>query len=268
MNESLVDGERAVIAHDQSAEVAQPSDAEFDDPSALVAAPHATVLRQCPVPVGAVRRDQGDPAPSQPVAPRVAVVALVGNHSQGLLSRPPAVVPPSDSARGQRFFRQPDLGGRGKVKSDSQRNTATIHFVPLPRLVLPTPEPLFSPGQNSRPKTIRSTLTAGVRSIPPETFARCAARCPVLPSRAAAANRWPAKETPRANPAGEPRCAKSTRCLPAPCGSPPVAAPRADVCAVEAAKARFSFTARRSAIGCTAAPALPLALFPPQGKDN
>ena len=36
----------------------------------------------------------------------------------------------------------------------------TIHFVPLPRLVFPTPEPLFSPERNCRPETIRSTSIA------------------------------------------------------------------------------------------------------------
>ncbi len=90
MNESLVDGERAVIAHDQSAEVAQPSDAAFDDPSALVAPQHATILRRRPAPVGAVRCDQGDPAASQPLAERIAVISLIGNHPRGFCrGRPP-----------------------------------------------------------------------------------------------------------------------------------------------------------------------------------
>src|SRR2546425_6438062 len=132
MNESLVDAERAVIAHDQSAEVAEPCDATFDDPALLVAPQHAPVLRRRPVPVGAVRGNQGNAAAAQPFAQCVAVVALVGNHSRRLLSWTPAAVPPPDSDRGQRFFRQPDLAGRCRVKSHSQRNTAAVdHHHPL-----------------------------------------------------------------------------------------------------------------------------------------
>src|ERR1700693_6401863 len=40
----------------------------------------------------------------------------------------------------------------------------TIHFVPLPRLVFPTPQPLFSLGRNCHPETIRSISTVGARS--------------------------------------------------------------------------------------------------------
>src|SRR5579859_3462782 len=57
-------------------------------------------------------------------------------------------------------------------------STTTIHFVPLPRLVFPTPQPLFSPERNCRPETIRSISIAGARLTRSETFARYATKRP------------------------------------------------------------------------------------------
>jgi hypothetical protein len=132
MKKRLVDDKRAVIADDQSSKVAEPSHAALDDPAVSVTAQHATVLRRSSIPIGTVRRNQGDPTAAQPFTQRVAVIGLVGNHPGGLLSWPSAVVPPPDADRGQGFFRQPDLGRRGRVKSDSQRNAAAVdHHHPL-----------------------------------------------------------------------------------------------------------------------------------------
>ena len=132
MKERSVDGERTVIAHNESAEVAEPGDAALDDPTLLVAAQDTPVLRSGAASVGTVRGNQSDAAAPQSLAQRVAVVALVGDHSLGLLSRPPAAVPPPDPDRLERFFRQPDFRRRCSVKSDSQRNTAAVdHHHPL-----------------------------------------------------------------------------------------------------------------------------------------
>jgi len=132
MNERLVDGERTVIAHDQSPEVAQPRDAALDDPALLVASQHSTVLGRRPVPVGTVRSNQNHAATPQPFAQRIAVVPLVGNHPRGLLSWASGAVSPPDSDRRQRFFCQPDFRRGSRVKSDSQRNTAAVdHHHPL-----------------------------------------------------------------------------------------------------------------------------------------
>jgi hypothetical protein len=132
MDKRLVNGEGAVIAHDQSSEVAEPSEAAFHDPALLVAPQHAPVLRRCPAAVGTVRCDQSDPAPSQPFPQRVAVIALVGDHPRRLLARTPCAVPSPDADRRERFFRQSDLGRGGRVKSHSQRNTAAVdHHHPL-----------------------------------------------------------------------------------------------------------------------------------------
>ena len=58
MNERRVDGEQAVIAHDESPEVAQPRDAPLDDPALLVAPQHAPILGRRPVPVRTMRANR------------------------------------------------------------------------------------------------------------------------------------------------------------------------------------------------------------------
>jgi len=132
MSECLVDGERSIIAHDESPEVAEPSDAALHDPALLVASQHAPVLGRGSVAVRAVRGNQDHAASVQSLAQRITVVALVGDHPRGLLSWVPAAVPSPDSDRLERFFRQPDFRRGSRVKSDSQRNTAAVdHHHPL-----------------------------------------------------------------------------------------------------------------------------------------
>ena len=132
MNERLVDRERAVIAHDESPEVAKPGDAALDDPTLLVASQHSPVLRRRPATVRAVRSNQGHATSSQPFAQRVAVVAFVGDYPRGLLSRTLRMMSSSYPDRLERLLRQPDLRRGSRVKSDSQRNTAAVdHHHPL-----------------------------------------------------------------------------------------------------------------------------------------
>src|SRR5579875_1043569 len=84
---------------------------------------------------------------------------------------------------------------------------------------------------------IRSTATAGVRSTRSGTPARFPARPLAPPNPAAAANRSRGAGTRPANPASEPRCAESTKCLPALCGRWPVAAHPAGVGGASVAEA-------------------------------
>jgi hypothetical protein len=101
----------------------------------------------------------------------------------------------------------------------------TLHFVPLPRRVLPTARPLFSPGQNCRPRMIHPILAVGVRTTRSRTRARSAARNPAPPNRTAVAGRSRDAGTRPANPASGRRCAESTKCLPALCGRWPAVVP-------------------------------------------
>src|SRR5260370_2711458 len=120
--------------------------------------------------------------------------------------------------------------------------TTTILFVPLARLVFPTPQPLFSREQSTRPRTIRSTLPAAVRSIRLETRARLSSRRPAPPSPAAAASRSRDADTPRASPASEHRSAESTESLPGHGGCRSTDGHPCRACADLEAKERFFFT--------------------------
>ena len=55
MKERPIDGERAVVAHDQAAEVAEPSEGAFHDPAPPVAPQRSAVLRRRLAPILAMR---------------------------------------------------------------------------------------------------------------------------------------------------------------------------------------------------------------------
>ena len=65
MKEGLVNGKRAVVAHDQSAEVAEPSEGAFHDPPSPIATQRPTVLRRGLASVLAMRGNQFDVALAQ-----------------------------------------------------------------------------------------------------------------------------------------------------------------------------------------------------------
>src|ERR1700739_2185181 len=77
-------------------------------------------------------------------------------------------------------------------------STSTIHFVPLPRLVLPTAEPLFSPEQNCRPETPLPTAAGLLHRVRPAVLAKRPATRLALPTASTAASRSQAKDTCRA----------------------------------------------------------------------
>src|ERR1700681_4073827 len=136
---------------------------------------------------------------------------------------------------------------RWSLRGTPRPSTTTIHFVPLPRLVFPTPQPLFSREQHSRPNTSRSTSTARARSTRSETSARCSTKRPAPPSLAAAASRSRDAGISPAGLASEPRSAESTESLPAHDGWESRGDRLCVVWAAWGARARSSATALRSA---------------------
>ena len=82
MKESLVYGKRAVIAHDQSAEVAEPSEGALHNPASLGAAQCPTILRRRFAPILPMRDNQLDAALCQWLAQRVAIVAPAGDEAK------------------------------------------------------------------------------------------------------------------------------------------------------------------------------------------
>src|ERR1700739_4117080 len=96
-------------------------------------------------------------------------------------------------------------------------STSTIHFVPLPRLVLPTAEPPFSPERSCRPETPLPTAAGLPHRALPAVLARHPATHPALPTASAAASRSQETDTCRAKSATPLRSATPTKCPP---GSP------------------------------------------------
>jgi hypothetical protein len=132
MKEGAIDSERAVITHHQAPEVAEPGVGAFDNPTALVPPQRSAILRRGFLPVRAMRRDQFDSAPRQPLAQRIAVVGFVGDHPHRFLPRTPCTMTPPYADRRERRFREPDFRRGCRVKVLSQRKTAAVdHHHPL-----------------------------------------------------------------------------------------------------------------------------------------
>src|SRR5258708_338938 len=110
-------------------------------------------------------------------------------------------------------------------------STSTIHFVPLPRLVLPTAEPLFPLERSCRPGTSLPTSADLRHRAHPVAFARRRATHPALPTASTAASRSQAKGTCRPRTSTPPPSATPPECPPdspastptdgLPCPSPP-----------------------------------------------
>lgn len=93
MKAILVNGKRAVIAHDESAEVAEPRQGVLHDSASLAAAQRPTVLRRRFTPILPMWSDRLDAALSQLGAQGVAIVAPVGDEANLLLPRTSGTIP-------------------------------------------------------------------------------------------------------------------------------------------------------------------------------
>src|SRR3989454_2302315 len=132
MKERAINRQRAVVAHHQSEEVAEPGDGAFHRPPPLTAPKGPAVLRRGLATILAMRNDQLDAAPGQLLAQRVTVVATVGDEAFRLLPRTAWPMLPSYADRGECRLRQPDLRRGSRVKVVSQRNTRAVdHHHPL-----------------------------------------------------------------------------------------------------------------------------------------
>jgi hypothetical protein len=132
MKEGLVNGKRAVIAHDQSAEVAEPCEGSLHDPASLVAAQRPTILRRRFAPILPMRDDQLDTTLRQLRAQWIAIVTPVGDEANRLLPGTTGAMPTPYANRRQRRLDELDLRRGGRVKVVSQRNTCAVdHHHPL-----------------------------------------------------------------------------------------------------------------------------------------
>src|SRR3977135_3286615 len=132
MKECAIDGERAVVPHDQAPEVSEPGVGAFDNPSPAVAPQRSAILSCGPNTIPLVRADQFDPAPPQAFPQRIHVIGFVGNHPHRLLPWTTRVMTPTYSDRRQRDLRELDFRRGCRVKVVSQRKTAAVdHPHPL-----------------------------------------------------------------------------------------------------------------------------------------
>ena len=132
MKESFVNGDRAIVANDQSSKVAEPSQGAFYLPAAPVAAQGSAVLGVGPNAIPAMRGDQFNSPCRQPLAQGIAVKGAIGNHTPCFLAWPSAAMPTAHPDRRERFFREPDFVRGRRVKLLSQRNTLAVdHHHPL-----------------------------------------------------------------------------------------------------------------------------------------
>jgi hypothetical protein len=132
MKKGFVDGDRAVVANDQTAIVAEPSERAFDLPAAAVSTQGSAILRARLTAIPAMRRDQLDASRRQLRAQRIAVEGPIGNNALYSRTRSAAAVWLVHADRGERFLREPDLVRGRRVKLLSQRNTLAVdHHHPL-----------------------------------------------------------------------------------------------------------------------------------------
>jgi hypothetical protein len=120
-----------VVANQQAAEVSQPRESAFDLPAFAVAPQFPAIVERGFPATAAMRADENNPALQQPPPQRIAVVSLVGHHTQRPRSGP-AAASPRHRYFAQRAFRQRHFPRAGRLQLDSQRNTLAVdHHHPL-----------------------------------------------------------------------------------------------------------------------------------------
>jgi len=113
-----------LMTNQQPAELTQPSVGSLHDPSPLVAAEFTSVLVPAFLVIAPVGDDQFNATLLQPLPQRVGVVAAIGNHPLGLLSR--ATLRTGDADCRERVFRKRNFTRRGTFQPNSHRNTFTV----------------------------------------------------------------------------------------------------------------------------------------------
>jgi hypothetical protein len=126
MKEARVGCDEPLIAHHQTAEMAEPRERALDNPPPAIAPQFPAVLmrRMRVIPS---RGDDGLNAPSgQPGTQGVAVIAPIGDQTLGPLPGPPGFARPPDRDRVERLFEEGDLRRGSRFQVCSQRSTRAI----------------------------------------------------------------------------------------------------------------------------------------------
>ncbi len=132
MKKRFVDGNGAIVANNQTTEVAEPGEGAFYFPTSPIATQGPAVLGARLAAIPTVRYDQFDASRRQLRTQWIAVQGAVGNHTPHFLTGPSTAVLAAHADRRERFFREPDLVRGRRVKLLSQRNTLAVdHHHPL-----------------------------------------------------------------------------------------------------------------------------------------
>src|SRR5216683_3575191 len=94
MKKSFIDSDRAVVANDQSTEVAEPGEGAFHLPAVSVATQRSAILGARFASIPAMRGDQFDASRRQSLAQRIAVIGAIRNHPLRFLTCSPAATSP------------------------------------------------------------------------------------------------------------------------------------------------------------------------------
>ena len=113
-----------LMAHQQSAELAEPGVGSFDDPTPLVAPKFSAILKPSLLAIVPVGRDQLDATLLQSLAQRVRIIGGVGNYPFRLLSGTAFGSRNRDLL--ERGFRKRNFVRRGTFQPNSQRKTLTV----------------------------------------------------------------------------------------------------------------------------------------------
>src|SRR5712692_4507156 len=137
------------MAHQETPKPPDPGECPFDDPAVTIPSQFSAILVRRPAVVASCRNDGLDAAGLQRVSQSIAVVAPVGDQAVWIASG-------SAASMGTRH-------GNIGVPAPSTRS---IHFVPLPRFVLPTLAPPSWRGQSCHPRNIHPNATSRDHSNP------------------------------------------------------------------------------------------------------
>src|SRR5262249_19041215 len=128
-----------LIPNNQTTEVLQPGEQPFHFVTLAVSPQRTSVLCSGLFPVASMGRDHFNPGRRQLFVQRVTVIRLVSDQSfRELIDE---AFEESVCDKGD-FMRRSRRSGVRR-EEDQRRGATAMSFVPLPRLVFPTPSPLF-----------------------------------------------------------------------------------------------------------------------------
>jgi hypothetical protein len=172
--------------------------APLDFPPSPIAPPLATVLPRGLHPMAAMGTNQLNAPLRQALSPWVRVPGLLVDHTLRLWRGRPG--PWRGTAMGSRVGSNSvtsagEAASKRFPKGRPWPSTTTSPFVPLPRVVLPTQAPRFSPGQSCRQPRFPPHRVGLGRPVAPRTRATPSATRLGLPSPGGAASRYWGTET-------------------------------------------------------------------------